>query len=264
MFSLKSRRLTSMARPLKGLLAGRSRPGGRAARIVEQLEMLDVLARKTVLETEDFTGLTPEKVFALIQAVRHIHRFSIEGDIVECGVWRGGAVMAAALTLTQLEAPERDIYLYDTFSGMTPPTDRDQSMPGTRNVDPAERFRELQTGSDSCDWCCASIEDVKTNLRRVPYNQDRFIFVEGRVEETLMHTRPDSIALLRLDTDWYASTKEEMKYLMPLLVPKGVLIVDDYYRWKGNREAVDEYIDQHNIPILLTRVGNSAIGTVPG
>jgi len=171
--------------------------------------------------------------------------------------------MAAALTLKQLNASERTFYLYDTFAGMSRPTDKDRPMPGTGDIDVKDEFERAKTGHDSSEWCCASLEDVKNNLSGIDYDQSKFLYVKGKVEDTLPATLPRPISILRLDTDWYESTKQEMEHLMPLLVPKGVLIIDDYYRCAGNKEAVDEYLDEHNIPILLTRVGNSAIGVVP-
>ena len=255
--------LKALIRRSATFLVNDSKHGGRRKKDIRYLESLDDDARKTVLATKEFTLLNSEKLYSLIQSVRYIHRCSIPGDIVECGVWRGGAIMAAALTLKQLNASRRKFYLYDTFTGMTRPTVRDGSLPGTRAVDVAARFQESQDREDSSAWCHANLADVRNNLRQVPCDQDDFVFVKGKVEETLKSTRPESIAVLRLDTDWFESTRCEMKYLMPLLVPRGVLIIDDYYRWKGNRDAVDEYIARHNIPILLTRVGNSAVGVLP-
>jgi hypothetical protein len=228
-----------------------------------RLKNIDEQARETVIRTRDYTLLNPEKLYAFIQSIRYIHKFDIPGDIVECGVWRGGAIMAAALTLDQLGTQERTFYLYDTFAGMSKPSDKDRPMPGTGNIDLHEMFDKTQTGSDSSDWCCASLQDVKANLAGVPYDQSKFIYVEGKVEDTLPGTLPGPISILRLDTDWYDSTRQEMEHLFPLLVPRGVLIVDDYYRWAGNKDAVDEYLEQHDIPILLNRAGNSAIGVRP-
>ncbi len=235
----------------------------RERKFNKRLQMLDQQARETALKTKDFTLLNPEKLYAFIQAIRYIQTNSIPGDIVECGVWRGGAIMAAAYTLNQIGTADRKFYLYDTFAGMSHPTNKDVPMPGTGDIDVPQTFIDTQTGEDSSDWCCASLADVKANLSTVPYDQDNFIFVEGKVEDTLPVTQPETISILRLDTDWYESTKVEMEYLMPLLVPKGVLIIDDYYRWKGNKDAVDEYLAHHKIPILLTRVANSAIGVRP-
>ncbi len=146
---------------------------------------------------------------------------------------------------------------------MTRPIDKDKPMPGTGEIGLADVFEKMQIGEDSSDWCYATLDNVKSNVSKVPYDQSRFVFVEGKVEDALRDVLTGPISILRLDTDWYESTKQEMKYLMPCLVPKSVLIVDDYYRWAGNKEAVDEYLEHYNIPILLTRVGNSAIGVRP-
>ena len=73
------------------------------------------------------------------------------------------------------------------------------------------------------------MDEVKQNLATIQYDFNRFKFVEGNVEETIPGTLPDEIAILRLDTDWYESTKHEMIHLFPRLVSKGVLIVDDYH-----------------------------------
>jgi O-methyltransferase len=226
-----------------------------------QLRELDYDATETIDFVKDYTVLDPDKLYSLIQAVRYVCRHGIAGDFVECGVWRGGAVMAAACTMRQLNVTDRMFYLYDTFTGMPAPTARDREL--IDKVDAAGRFRKSQTGPDSSDWRCASADEVRANLAQVAYDQSKFILVEGKVEDTLPHVLPERIALLRLDTDWYESTKHEMEHLMPRLVSKGVLIIDDYFWWAGNREAVDEYLDRHDIPILLTKVGGSAVGVRP-
>ena len=239
------------------------RPSRLQKKFKKRLKPLDAEAKDTVLKTRGYTMLDPEKLYAFIQAIRYIEKHAIQGDIVECGVWRGGAVMAAALTLLQLEAKKRKFYLYDTFSGMTRPTEKDNAMPGAGGIDVPQKFKQHQTGEDSSDWCCASLDDVKKNLSTIPYDQDKFVLIEGKVEDTLTEVVPDTISILRLDTDWYESTKQEMLCLMPHLQPNGVLIIDDYYRWSGSKQAVDEYLDLHQIPILLTKVGSSAIGVRP-
>ncbi|HYM86681.1 MAG TPA: TylF/MycF/NovP-related O-methyltransferase, partial [Pseudoxanthomonas sp.] len=65
---------------------------------------------------------------------------------------------------------------------------------------------------------------------------------------------PECIALLRLDTDWYESTRHEMIHLFPRLCVGGVLILDDYGHWLGARRAVDEYLGEHNVPLFLQRI----------
>lgn len=256
-----------MSIPLFTKLIGQLRPNASASRKarkkLKQLQSMDHDASEIYLKVRDYTMLNPEKLYAFIQAVRYVAKYDIRGDIVECGVWRGGAIMAAALTLNSVNAPQRNFYLYDTFSGMSRPTGKDRAVSGTKKLDVLGEFERKRTGDDSSAWCLATIDEVRRNLAGMPYDQERFRLVEGKVEDTLPGVLPESIAILRLDTDWYESTRHEMIHLMPLLVPRGVLIVDDYYRWTGNKDAVDEYLDQHGIPILMNRVGNSAIGVRP-
>ena len=136
---------------------------------------------------------------------------------------------------------------------MPRPGQRDRSL--ANKLDTLAYFEGRQTGDDSSDWCCASVDMVRHNLATVPYDQDRFVLIEGKVEETLPRTLPGPIAILHLDTDWYELTRHQVEHLMPLMVPGGVLIVDDYFYWSGNRDAVDEYLDRHKIRSRSPRSG---------
>jgi hypothetical protein len=98
----------------------------------------------------------------------------------------------------------------------------------------------------------------------VAYPPERVHLVEGAVEETVPISAPEVISVLRLDTDWYASTKHELVHLYPLLSPGGVLILDDYGTWQGSREATDEFLSETGEPLLLTRVNRSRITVKPG
>ena len=220
----------------------------------------DAEACEIIESVKAYTMAHPEKLFALIQAVRHVVKHDIPGAMVECGVWRGGCVMAILQTLSSLGVQDRDIFLYDTFNGMTQPTEEDIKYSGEN---PLTEFTRRQTGPDSSDWCFASLNDVARNVYSSGYEQSRINFVKGKVEETLPRPRPDGIALLRLDTDWYQSTKHEMEYLFPLLASGGLLLVDDYNNWLGAKKAVEEYFDQHGTRMFLSRVRLGAIGTKP-
>lgn len=200
-----------------------------------------------------YTMTTPPRLYALTRAVEYVTAQRIPGAIVECGVWRGGSMMSVALTLMRLGATDRQLYLFDTFSGMTPPGEEDVKHTGERAAD------MLATSSrDSDDWAVASLEDVKAAVLGVGYPEQNIHFVQGPVEETLPGNAPGEIALLRLDTDWYASTKHSLVHLYPHVSPRGVVIVDDYAYWQGARQAVDEYIAEHELPLLLNRIDYTA------
>lgn len=198
-----------------------------------------------------YTMTSQERVNSLINAVRYVVKNELNGAFVECGVWKGGSSMAMALTLNKLGSEKRDMYLYDTFSGMSAPSDVDISIWGRTAH---QTFSETKTSDDTSGWCLSSLEEVKQNLFSTGYDKEKFHFIKGKVEETIPKSIPKEIALLRLDTDWYESTKHELIHLFPLLKPNGVLIIDDYGHWEGARKAVDEYISDNNIRILLNRI----------
>lgn len=160
-------------------------------------------------------------------------------------------MMAVARTLTQLKDDKRHLYLFDTFEGMTEPSNKDIDFTG----DHASKLLEKSHKEDENSlWCYASLELVKEVFKNVEYDDHKIHFVKGRVEETLPDKAPKNIALIRLDTDWYESTRHELIHLFPRLSTGGVIIIDDYGYWQGSRLATDEYIQQNNIQVLLNRI----------
>jgi hypothetical protein len=111
---------------------------------------------------------------------------------------------------------------------------------------------------DSSAWAIAGLDEVRDAVLGTGYPEDKIHFVQGRVEETVPEHAPAEIALLRLDTDWYASTKHELVHLYPRLAPGGVLIIDDYAYWRGSRQAVDEYVRENELTLLLIRIDHGA------
>lgn len=183
--------------------------------------------------------MTPEaRLLNTMQAVEHVVKNNIEGAIVECGVWRGGNIMAAALKLNSLGVVDREIYLYDTFEGMSNPTAKDIGPTGEL----ASNILSTQPkNTDNHYWAFTPLDTVKSNVFQTGYPESNFRFVVGKVEDTIPQIMPNKIAVLRLDTDWYESTKHELENLFDLIMPGGVLIVDDFGFWKGSREAVEEF-----------------------
>lgn len=221
----------------------------------ENFPDLSAEERKIVAAVKPFTMTGIERIVCLINAVTYISDNQISGDIVECGVWRGGSIMAAALMLLARGDTTRNLYLYDTFEGMSAPTQFDKSFDGVA--------AQTQMHQEAGKWCYASIEDVRENVLSTGYPKKKIYFVKGKVEDTIPQTIPAHLALLRLDTDWYESTKHELVHLYPRLAPEGVLIIDDYGHWQGARKAVDEYFAEQNRKIYLHRIdytGRIAVG----
>lgn len=200
------------------------------------------------------TMTSPERILALCEAVSYVCQNRIPGEIVECGVWKGGSMAAIARTLESLDASDRQLWMYDTFEGMSSPTENDVDFQGQMaNHLMSESDSERSTEKDSI-FCECSLELVQTTLHKTGYPESLLRYVKGKVEDTLSAESPERIAILRLDTDWYESTRCELEQLFPKLVPGGVLIIDDYGHWQGCRKAVDEYFAENDVQIFLHRV----------
>jgi len=223
----------------------------------ERMPDVDPADLEIIGRVKRFTMTNPERLCALIQAVQHIVRARVPGDIVECGVWKGGSMMAVAHTLLQTAATERTLWLFDTFEGMPAPVGEDVTRKGEVARELFRTKRDAHgTGSD---WCRSSLDEVRTNVESTRYPRQRLRFVKGKVEETIPGEIPEQISLLRLDTDFYESTKHELVHLFPRLSRGGVLIIDDYGYWQGCRKAVDEYFGARaEGSVLLNRIDSSA------
>jgi len=186
-----------------------------------------------------YTMLSVEALYELYQAVRYVAASGVEGDLVECGVFMGGSVFAAAEWAHGLGLSGRRIFLYDTFAGFPPGTAAETDAFG--NVVPFYSHPNF-------------LAVARELIARSSWPADGFVFVEGDVARTLALTRPERIALLRLDTDVYASTRVELEQLYPLLTPGGVLMIDDYGSFQGARRATDEFLARVRPAPLLHRV----------
>jgi O-methyltransferase len=210
--------------------------------------------RRVIARVRHFTMTSPERIAALVTAIEYVVGNGVPGCLVECGVWRGGSMMAAALTLAELGELSRQLYLFDTFDGMTPPGANDRRHDGRTASDILAKFARSR---DNPFWAIASLREVRSNLSTTGYPEENSRLIEGPVEETLPRTETGPIALLRLDTDWYESTRHELTHLYPRLARGGVLLIDDYGYWKGARKAVDEYFNENPPRPLLVRVDDT-------
>jgi O-methyltransferase len=188
------------------------------------------------VRSNQLTMTSDERMYATTMACKHALANGINGDFVECGVWRGGNSILAADVFA---VSDKAVWLFDTFAGMTAPTEHDVDFVGEASV---KQFTKNQK-ADHNEWCYASLEEVRRNFSGCGLLTDKVHFMKGDVLETLAKTDalPDQIAVLRLDTDWYESTKIELEVLFPRLSYGGLLIIDDYGHWGGARKAVDEY-----------------------
>ncbi|WP_084062913.1 TylF/MycF/NovP-related O-methyltransferase [Arenimonas malthae] len=210
--------------------------------------------RAVLAEVKPYTMAGVARTLSTISVVEYIVKQGIQGAVVECGVWRGGQMMAAALSLLELKA-ERDIFLFDTFSGMTEPGVSDLDHSG---APAAPVYMDSLGRPIGSRWCEAGIDDVRRNLNSTGYPSSRIHYVQGDVEETIPRAAPEQIAYLRLDTDWYSSTAHELEHLFPRVSQHGVVTIDDYGHWLGARQATDEYLAKNRVRAMMHRIDYSA------
>jgi O-methyltransferase len=213
----------------------------------------DASAAATMQFVRQRTMTDQNRLHNLIIAIRHVVNKPINGAIIECGVWRGGSMMAAALTLLELGDESRDLYLFDTYSGMTNPIEKDKDYSG-RSAESQMLSSKKVSGEYTSDVKAkASLPDVIEGMESTGYPKSKIKYVSGDVCQTLFATElPTQIALLRLDTDWYESTKVELEVLWNRVTTGGIVILDDYDHWEGAKIAVDEFFaDRSDRPILI-------------
>ena len=198
---------------------------------------------------ENLSMTSADRLLATLLSVKYVCNSNIEGDFVECGVWRGGNSIIALHTLNKANK-NKSVWMYDTFKGMTKPTEFDYE-----NVTGKNAIKEFESKimEDHNEWCFASLDDVKKNIEY--YKKDINInIIQGDIIKTLKNNSniPEVISVLRLDTDWYESTKLELEILYPRLSSGGVLLIDDYGHWGGCKKAVDEYFSTvEKKPLLI-------------
>jgi O-methyltransferase len=200
---------------------------------------------------QEYTMTSPLRVQALIEAVRYVIRNGIAGAFMECGVYMGGSMMAVAMTLLKLQVTDRDLYLFDTFEGMPRPDAVDVNFQGRPAL---EYFLTQRIDDSSSRWANAPLDVVREAMSLTGYPENNIHFIKGLVEDTVPSKAPEKIALLRLDTDWYKSTKHELEYLFPRVSLAGAVIIDDYGELMGAKKAVDEYLKEQDIRSFLHRI----------
>jgi O-methyltransferase len=209
----------------------------------------------TYNKVKDHTMMTSQRVVAICNAVDYLTENNIEGDIVACGVWRGGAVMTAIDTLKKANSTSRDIYVYDTFEGMTTPGhEYDLKTGGNSGVGKtAEELYKNATASDLV-FCYSAIDEVKQNIEQFGYPRQKVHYIKGMVEDTIPATLPKKIAFLYFSISFYKSVLHTLEHLYPLIASGGVILISDYGDWEGTKKAVDEYIENNKVKLLLNRI----------
>ena len=184
--------------------------------------------------------------------IDYIINNNIEGDLVECGVQEGKQELIWIKKLLSYKC-NKNIIMFDTFSGLTKPSIYDYTCENAKfnmSYDQViSTWNNNKINNDMNNWCYCSLENVKSKLNSTGYPQQHLKYVVGNVLDTLNDNNniPEKISVLRLDTDWYDSSKFELIKLFPNVSKGGVVIFDDYYLWNGQRQATDEYFSTSDV-----------------
>lgn len=192
------------------------------------------------------------------EAVKYILSRNILGAFVECGVDAGNFQVVWIQELKK-QNKIRNIYLYDTFSGLTKPSEFDYTRPDAvyfsmNNTDVKNMWKSQIVDANTNRWCYTPLDKVKLRLNVLDYPTENLHYIVGDVMQTLKMFVPEKIAMLRLDTDWYESSKFELEMMFDRVIPGGLIIFDDYYHWDGQRRAVDEFFQQRGINVDIIKI----------
>lgn len=201
-------------------------------------EFLEISNKLNIIYPED---IVHETNFTAYSITKNVINQNLKGCFVECGVFKGQKVAFFLETLKSMGIYDRDVFLVDTFEGMTEPSKDDIQMISDRKMFKGDKL--------------AILENVKQNIYKTGYPKDKIHFVkmDVRSEEDLKKNINREIAVLRLDTDFFDSTWSILNSLYNNVVVGGYLIHDDYGHWKGHYEACKKFYSTNKIRPLLIR-----------
>jgi O-methyltransferase len=196
-------------------------------------------------EAETMIGMN--RLTNLQECVETVLEEDIPGDLIECGVWRGGACILMRAVLAAYGDETRNVWLADSFQGVP------RSDPANYKADKGIRLDHYSS------ILGVSQDEVKANFARYGLLDDRVRFIPGWFKDTLHDAPVERISILRLDGDLYESTIQALEPLYPRLSPGGFCIIDDYKAIPACEQAVTDYRTQHGITAKIVEIDGSAV-----
>jgi O-methyltransferase len=213
----------------------------------------DIDALSAIVRVLPKTMLPMPRLLDLYEIVKRLNREGVKGNLVECGVWNGGAVGLMAIANRRHPGPTRVLHLYDSFEGLPQPTKFDTNvylgfLEQRKETLDAAREKHGLTAIGACRGT-SEREVAKFLTGRLGVKREDLVFHVGWFQDTVPASRESvgDIALLRLDGDWYESTKFCIENLFDKVVSGGFVVIDDYGKFEGCRRAVDEFLTGRRI-----------------
>lgn len=207
------------------------------------------------------TMLPYVNLLTLFEQVVFCEKSNIEGDYVECGVWKGGAIGLMALTNLTYGSKRRNLHLFDAFNEICAPDSTKDGKKAIKEVQsilgknaPVSGEKVALTGFYDCFGGPGTIEENKELLEnKIQYPSEYIYYHKGWFQDTIPASinNIEKIAILRLDGDWYESTKVCLENLYDKVVKRGFVIIDDYGCYEGCKKAVDEFMKLRNINVFI-------------
>jgi O-methyltransferase len=191
------------------------------------------------------TIIGPQRLDSLRTAIEAILADGIRGDLIEAGVWRGGAGIFMRAVLASYDVTDRMVWLADSFQG----------FPSQQGIDAGVDFSGDATYADFA----VGVDEVRANFARYNLLDDNVRFLEGWFADTLPSAPFEHLAIVRLDGDLYESTRDAISALYPRLSHGGFCFIDDYGAFDQCRLAVEEYRDAHGITESIVHVDSHCV-----
>jgi hypothetical protein len=213
-------------------------------------KLSSMVAAPADAEERYFGGIWPTRAHTMIgiprldnlrYCVETVIREQIPGDLIETGVWRGGASIFMRGILKAFEVGDRRVWVADSFEGLPPTDELDHPADAALGLN---RFTNL----------AVSLEEVRANFERYGLLDEHVVFLKGWFRNTLPNAPIEQLAVMRLDGDLYESTMDALTCLYPRLSPGGFVILDDYNAVAGCNDATDEYRQAMGIKEPLTLI----------
>lgn len=204
-----------------------------------KIEDLTHFDEKNINRCREYSSCSFINLYSMISAMKFIKNNKTKGDLVECGIYRGGCSMVLSEYNFHLNLNKK-VYAYDTFEGMPRPDhDIDKRFDGNAAIDIWKKNNK--------SWLKCSLKDVKDNFKKAKVDISDTYFVKGKIENTLKHKCPKAVSLLRLDLDLYEPTMSALETFYPLMSNKSLIFVDDYNHWNGCKLAVDKFFRKKKV-----------------